>query len=82
MEQTIKAERPKEFWAAISSLHRQQPVTALMVWVYAMLISGVVLLAFFSPGWQYWFAAYTFIIGGFFFLFLTSILQARAAPTG
>ena len=66
----------KALLTATINLHRQQPVTALMVWVYAMLISGVVFLAFFSPGWQYWFAAYTFIIGGFFFLLLATSLQA------
>lgn len=79
MKQAIEAERPKEFWATIANLHRQQPLTALMVWIFALIISGVVLLAFFSPGWQYWFAAYTFIIGGSFFFFLASTLQALVA---
>ena len=76
MEQAIKAERPNQLLRTIFNLHRQQSATALMVWVYAILMSGVVSLVFVSSHWQYWFAAYTFISGGFFFILLAKSLQA------
>lgn len=71
----------KEQWPIIVGLHRQQPLTSLLVWVYALIISSVFLLVFFLPhsGWAsqiVWVLVWTFFIGGFSFVLLASTLQA------
>ena len=71
--------KAKDLWNTIINLHRQQPITALMLWVCAASLSGVMCLILPPSSLPFWFAAYTFIIGGFFFLFLAITLQALVA---
>lgn len=71
--------KAKDLWNTIINLHRQQPITALMLWVYAALLFGVVCVLFPPSSPPFWFAAYTLIIGGFFFIFLATTLQALVA---
>ena len=67
----------KELSNAVIHLHRHHPQTALMMWMYAILMSGVVfLLPILHSGWQYWFVVDTLVIGGFLFIFLATSLQA------
>lgn len=74
----------KEFLTQAINLHRQQPLTSLLVWVYALIISGVLLLVLFPPdsGWSsrlVWVLIYTFFIGGVSFVLLASNLQSLVA---
>ncbi len=68
--------KTKELWHTIMNLHRQQPITALMLWIYAALLSGVVCVLCSPSGLPFWFAAYAFIIGGSSFTILAITLQA------
>lgn len=74
----------KEQWPIIVGLHRQQPLTSLLVWVYALIISSVFLLVFFlsHSGWSsqiVWVLVWTFFIGGLSVVLLASTLQALVA---
>lgn len=68
--------KAKELLHTIINLHRQQPITASILWVYAALLSGVVCVLFLPSSPPFWFAAYAFIIGCFSFIFLAITLQA------
>ena len=71
----------KELLNIIIGLHRRQPLTALMVWVLAMLMSGVSSLLFLRQDWPsdvIVFLSSAFIIGSLSFVLLASKMQALA----
>ena len=70
----------KPTFNTVMDLHRHQPLTALLIWLYAILISGVGIMLFSTPdhGLQYnifGFFVYTCFFGGVSFAFLATTLN-------